>query len=228
MFGKTTTWARQNINDIERIINEIVDNINTNYDMDFCKNKRGNINCNLIQAIFGAEIVQKNDGKLYLKFSKVPATMGELAELTQAMDHLVNKVEKPISIDEKNTGTEDEDENKDKDDIPKPSDVSNAIIQLKPEKINSKTLSSYLLSSDQAIASMKLKAIDVAILAGISEQYRKERKTKIILLSTIIAVAIAAGVTTTAVVMNNNKKSHDDNTVLDDDVIDIDSDVDIE
>ena len=171
-----------------------------NYSPDFCSEQRAAINAAVIMVVFGAEIIDTNNGSA-LKLNKKPATLAELNELSAQLAELV-AIEDSIDSDEEDI----------------PGATSAAVTQLVPEKLNKKSLTEYLITGPQAIGRLQIGPQEVLTLASISEKYRNGKKNKIVLISVIAAAVIAAGVTTTCIVLANKKKEATDDAPVDVDV----------
>lgn len=196
-----TTYASEIIEQISDLLEQSKTySSEDTYDEKALTEARASINAALIMAIFGAEIAETKQG-LALKMNKKPANLQELSQLEKLIAELVDIESGLITPD---------------DDIP--GATSAAILQLAPQKVSKKNLSEYLLNGPQAVGRLAIGPTDILVLANLSEQYRKARKTRIILISVIAAAAIAAGITTTAIIVaNKNKAAMDDMPVDDDD-----------
>ena len=214
------TYAQGIINEMPETINAIKANIESDkWDSTYCDQQRAAINAGVIMAIFGAEMLEKK-GELYLKFNKTPATTAELSEISANLDALMD-IEDSVVVASA------------EDDTDIDVSASTVVESLKPEKVTKKTLTEYLLSGPQAIGRLRIGPTEVLTLAALSEEYRKNRKTKIILISVIAAAIIAAGVTTSVIVVHNHKKKLnevDDNPdavdICEDDVVAADDVID--
>lgn len=195
------TYAQSIIKEIPAVIAQIKANVDgENYSPDFCSEQRAAINAAVIMVVFGAEIIDTNNGSA-LKLNKKPATLAELNELSAQLAELV-AIEDSIDSDEEDI----------------PGATSAAVTQLVPEKLNKKSLTEYLITGPQAIGRLQIGPQEVLTLASISEKYRNGKKNKIVLISVIAAAVIAAGVTTTCIVLANKKKEATDDAPVDVDV----------